>query len=87
MMTWREMIREAMEDYSESWGAVEDVRPKNIDLDKPFNATSKKIEGEPFYLWTRRRVYFACTSDGLEWVASVPRNPTSAEPKHIGNEI
>jgi hypothetical protein len=87
MATWREMIKEVMDDYGESWNSVEAIKPKTLDLDLEFDASYGTIEGVPFYLWTKKRVYFAVTTDGMEWVASVSRNPTGAQPKHVGNEI
>lgn len=87
MSTWREMVKEVMADYGESWCDVEAMRPIKLDLDRCFNATSDKKEGCSFYIWTRRRIYFACVSEGLEWVSSLSRHPNSAIPRHIGDEI
>jgi hypothetical protein len=40
--------------------------------------------GEPFTLWTEKRVYFPVQYDGSEWVESVPRYPCDEKTTHVG---
>lgn len=85
--TWRELLKDVMLDAGESLNQVEGMSPKNLDLDREFDSGYGSIQGQPFYIWTKNRVYFAVTCEGMEWVTSVPRNPCGAQPKHIGAEI
>ena len=41
-------------------------------------------EGEPFTLWTSRRVYFPVQYDGSEFAGSAPRNPCAEKTRHVG---
>lgn len=36
------------------------------------------VNGEPILVYTKHNVYFKCTYDGAEWVASVPRTIKAA---------
>ena len=76
--TWREEIGK---DVLEQMVAI---YPKDLDLDKKFDAGYGSPEGEPFTLWTKDRVYFPICYDGAEWVCSVPRNPCDIATEHMG---
>ena len=54
-------------------------------LDKEFYAGHPRIEGEPFWAWTKTSVYFCIVYDGAEWIERVPRNPQLGSPKHFGD--
>ena len=74
-----------MGDNGESWKDVVDYAPSDGKwLDYLFDDTYGFIEGEPFTLWTKERVYFPMVFDGSEWVASVSRNPDKKATKHLG---
>jgi len=45
------------------------------DLDVVFDGSYGCVEGKPFTLWTKQRVYFPTAYDGSEGVSSAPRNP------------
>lgn len=84
--TWRHGIKRAMRDNGESWGDVVDCTLTDEQLDVEFNDGYGGTEGEPFTLWTKRRVYFPVVYDGAEWVGSVPRNPNGERTNHHGGE-
>jgi len=85
MTTWRELIYEEMKNQNESWADV--VSHTEFDLDRKFYGGYGISEGEPFTLWTKKRVYFPVVYDGMEWVSSVPRSPRSKEvTRHVGGE-
>lgn len=80
---WRELIYEEMKNQNESWADV--VSHTEFDLDRKFNDDYGTPEGEPFTLWTKKRVYFPVEYDGSERVSSVPRSPRSKEvTRHVG---
>ncbi len=41
-------------------------------------------QGQPFTVWTERRVYFPLCYDGAEWVGSAPRDPCDEALRHQG---
>jgi len=84
MNTWRELITVEMEERGEAWGDVVGVACSEGELDRQFDSGYGGSEGAPFTLWTMDRVYFPAVYDGLEWVASVPRNPCDEEMEHVG---
>lgn len=54
-------------------------------LDREFDAGYGGTQAEPFVAWSANWVYFAATYDGSEWLAQVPRHPTSDfAPEHVG---
>jgi len=75
MATWRELITEEMECCGESWENLYLCTLGNTELDVEFDNGYGESNGEPFLLWTKKRVYFPVTYDGSEWVSSVPRAP------------
>ena len=85
LTTWRELISVEMEKRVETWNDIEACYPEDLDLDRRFDDSYGCIEGEPFVLWTKNRVYFPCRYDGSEWVESVERNPGRVtDIKHFG---
>lgn len=53
-------------------------------LDVEFDDDYGLPHGPSFTVWTVNRVYFPCVYDGLEFIESVPRNPTNKPVDHIG---
>ena len=84
MDTWRNLITKVMQQYSESWDDVVGCTLSGKALDEKFAATSYGIDGQPFTLWTKYRVYFPVTYDGTEWVDSVARHPCIESKYHVG---
>ena len=84
MDTWRGYIEDAMKDNGESWSDVVSCTLSGEGLDKPFDSGYGGTEGDPFTVWTARRVYFPACYDGAEWCASVSRNPDGMATEHIG---
>lgn len=84
MATWSEMIGEELKNKNESLEDIELCTLSNDELLKEFDDGYGGIEGTPFYVWTKNRVYFAVCYDGAEWVDSVPRNPCQEAPGHCG---
>lgn len=83
MATWRELIRDEMEDQQDRASLVQ-VAPDSAALDVEFNDGYGGEEGKPFLAWTHDRVYFTVCYDGAEWVGSAPRNPTPEGQRHVG---
>ena len=85
MVRWRDLIVYCMSEYNEKWEDVVSYVPDDGKwLDYLFDDTYGSIEGEPFTLWTKGRVYFPMVFDGSEWVASISRNPDGVITKHLG---
>lgn len=55
-------------------------------LDREFYDGYGSSRGEPSTLWTQDWVYFPVVHDGMEWVASVPRNPCKEVTAHVGGQ-
>jgi len=86
MVRWRDLIVYCMSEYNEKWEDVVSYVPDDGKwLDYLFDDTYGFIEGEPFTLWTKGRVYFPMVFDGSEWVASISRNPDGVITKHLGS--
>ena len=75
-----EIVRKTFFEYKQGgW----QWKPNWYDLE--FDSGYGNIGGIPFILWTQKRVYFPAVYDGLEWVESVPRDPTTEViPYHRG---
>ena len=85
MVRWRDLIVYCMSEYNEKWDDVVSYVPEDGKwLDYLFDDTYGFIEGKPFTLWSKGRVYFPMVFDGSEWVASVSRNPDGVITKHLG---
>lgn len=81
---WRHLISMEMEEQGEDWKDVVSCTLTEPELDVEFYPGYGGTDGQPFTLWTTRRVYFPCCYDGAEWVSSVPRNPNGEVTEHIG---
>lgn len=84
MTTWRQLIADELEAHGETW---EDVVASTLDqheLDVEFDDGFGAEQGQPFTLWTHKRVYFPAVYDGSEWVASVSREPDGKPTPHVG---
>ena len=85
LTTWRKLIlgqmagvnrrKPAYAEAPESFDEVVAIAPPDLDLDREFDGGFGSVDGKPFTLWTRRRVYFPTEYDGAEDVQSVPRDP------------
>lgn len=84
--TWRKAIGDELTARNESWADVVTSTLTEQQLDAEFDCSFGSAEGEPFTLWTHRRVYFPVVYDGSEWVGSVPRNPCDEASKHVGGQ-
>lgn len=84
MATWRQLIKDELKTRGDSWDNIVSMTLTEDDLDKEFNTCFGGIEGIPFTVWTKNRVYFPVVYDGAEWVESVSRNPDGLPTEHIG---
>jgi hypothetical protein len=84
LATWRKLIGEEMKRHGESFGGVVSCTLRDIGLDAKFDDGFGHPEGEPFTLWTKKRVYFPVVYDGAERVKSVPRSPCAEPTEHVG---
>jgi len=84
LASWREMIVEEMDKRGDAWIDVVALAPADLNLDRVFDSGFGSMRGEPFTLWTRKRVYFPVTYDGAEWCGSVPRDPCDEVVDHLG---
>jgi len=81
---WKTLILKALSDAGETPADVFDSTLKPGEDLALFNNGYGCVEGIPFTLWTRKRVYFPVQYNGSEWVASVPRYPCEEATSHIG---
>jgi len=58
LTTWRQLIADELEYQGETWAEVVACTLSDAELDEPFDAGFGRLNGRPFTLWTRRRVYF-----------------------------
>lgn len=73
--SWKEDIEKELKRHGETWDDVVAHTLSDEDFNKKFDHGYGGVEGSPFTLWTKNRVYFPACYDGAEWVASVQRNP------------
>jgi len=81
MVTWRELILEAIElnnDRFVSWTLTDEQ------ADAEFDDEYGLEEGAPFTAWGDEYVYFPVCYDGSEWVGCAPRNPCDRALSHQG---
>ena len=84
MMSWKEAIEIEMEVHADSWENGESVVVRDGgDIETRFDSSEGKTEGKPFCVWTRDRVYFPLTYNGMEAVGSVSRNPDQRPVVHL----
>lgn len=87
LVTWDELIRREMEKHGETWrDAVSACVVDDKSMGRKFNDGFGTSEGDPFTVWTEKRVYFPAVYDGAEWCASVARNPGGPATEHIGGQ-
>jgi len=87
MTTWAIKIADAMADRGDDPSHVVAVAAsETFDFDREFNDGYGAVEGDPFTIWTEKWVYFPATHDGVEWIASVPRNPCAVITDHVGGQ-
>lgn len=79
--TWRSLISDALEEAGETWADVVSCTLDEAGLDRVFDSGFGSPEGQPFTLWTTRRVYFPLEYDGAESVGSASRDP-DGKPTH-----
>jgi len=84
MVTWRELLTEAMAKNNESFSHVMDNTMTDEEMDVQFDGGFGCINGIPFTTWTTDFVYFPICYDGREWVGCVARNPNGEPTKHQG---
>jgi len=81
---WKSLITEEMNNHDDSWDSVVSCTLTEEELSKSFDEGYGWIEGKPFTVWTKTRVYFPAVYDGMEWVGSVSRNPDGNPTQHVG---
>jgi hypothetical protein len=86
MATWRKLLAEVLAQNDESWSDIEATTLSDQQLDREFDAGYGGSEGDPFTVWTAKRVYFPAVYDGAEWVAFVSRHPDNKPTCHVGGE-
>lgn len=82
--TWRRAILIEMLGQGETWKDIVACTLSDKELDAPFDSGYGALNGEPFTVWTAKRVYFPVGYNGSEWCCSVSRNPDGQPTKHIG---
>ena len=55
-------------------------------LDKDFDDGYGGSEGESFWAWGKKYLYFCGVYDGSEWISDIPIMPSEGNPSHIGGE-
>lgn len=84
MENWKTMLDEELLANGESWDDVEANTMTEDEMLENFSSGSGRIEGCPFTVWTKNRVYFPVCYDGGEWVGSVSRHPDGKPTNHQG---
>lgn len=85
MTTWRRLFEDARREVSDTSPIVQ-VAPNEAVLDVEFDNDYGLSQGPAVLVWTEDRVYFPAVYDGLEWLESAPRNPTTEGQAHVGGE-
>ena len=84
MTTWRKLLEEEFQIQNDSWKNIVMMAPSDGKwLDYYFDNDSNVIEGVPFTVWTKNRVYFPLSFDGSEWVGSVSKIPNGIATAHL----
>lgn len=84
--TWRKMISDEMSRCGDAWSDVESCTLTDAQLDVEFDSGFGISKGEPFTVWTTKRVYFPAVYDGSEWADSVSRHPDGKATTHVGGQ-
>lgn len=82
--TWSKLIYDEMLKHSDCWAYVVSSTLTGDQLEKSFDCGFGLEEGEPFTVWTEKRVYFPVCYDGAEWCGSVSRHPDGNPTEHQG---
>lgn len=85
MATWCEMISQEMAGHCESFNDVisSTLTEEQLNTDPDIGFHSEGLE---FTIWTKNRVYFPAKYDGVEWCASVSRNPDGKPTVQVGGD-
>lgn len=83
---WKGLIENHFTKTFESWKDVVSSTLSDTEIASPFGGTNEISAGKYFILWTKNRVYFPSNYGEMEWVESVPRNPTPNETEHLGDD-
>ena len=84
MTTWRKLLEEEFQIQNDSWKNIVMMAPSDGKwLDYYFDNDSNVIEGVPFTVWTKNRVYFPLSFEGPEWVGSVSKIPNGIATAHL----
>lgn len=81
---WHHLIKNEMENHGDSFDNVVHSTFEGREIYREFDHGYGSTNGDPFTIWTEKRVYFPVQYDGSEWVASVPRNPCDIKTEHVG---
>lgn len=81
--TWRVLLEIERNNRKDNTPIVGNTLSE-AELDIVFCAGSGGCYGEPFTVWSEKRVYFPVYCDGAEWVGSVPRDPCDECTDHQG---
>lgn len=83
---WRELLTSALCEHGETWADVEFNTLSSWQLDREFDRECERGGGEPFTMWTDKRIYFPIvrSRDCVTCVGSVPREPSQEPTCHIG---
>jgi hypothetical protein len=83
MGNWKKMFECCRQLHNDTSG-IEYNTMTEEEMSHEFDDGYGYIEGIPFTIWTKERVYFPVVYDGSEWVGSVSRNPDKKPTKHQG---
>ena len=84
MTTWRKLLEEEFQIQNDLWKNIVMMTPSDGKwLDYYFDDDSNIIEGVPFTVWTKNRVYFPLSFDGSESVGSVSKIPNGISTAHL----
>lgn len=84
MDSWAKMLQAALASHGETIADIAACTLTGEEILAEFDSGHGSIEGKPFTVWTRRRVYFPVAYDGAEWVGSVARHPDGKPTEHQG---
>ena len=86
-VTWCELLLVALHAQNETTADIVNTAPAGTEwLHVEFKPRAWQLEGCPFTVWTKTRVYFPVTDRLSEWVGSVPRAPNDEATPHQGVE-
>lgn len=83
MGSWRQMLDRELKDHGETADDVISCTLSGEEMAVEFDTDFGGTNGQPFTVWTEKRVYFPTEYDGAEGVASVSRHPDGKPTEHI----